>query len=119
MKKFINNIKNKERGAISTLVLFTILMFIVILMGTYLAITTMQKSQLKSDLRIQEIYKSDVDRVDEVYLEQEAIIHAGWNKEKNVNGPKLLTGMTPIKFKYPTDTEMGTVVTTNETDMDW
>lgn len=67
MKRFINNIKNKERGAISTLVLFTILMFVVILMGVYLGITTMQKSQLKSDLRIQDIYKSEVDRIDEIY----------------------------------------------------
>lgn len=66
MKRYI--IK-EEKGAISTLVLFTILMFIVILMGTYLVITTMQKSQLKSDLRIQEIYGEQVNRVDEIYEE--------------------------------------------------
>ena len=56
MKKIIKDIKNNEKGAISTLVLFTILMFIVILMGSFLSIMTMQKAQLKSDIRIQEIY---------------------------------------------------------------
>lgn len=58
-----------EKGAISTLVLFTILMFIVILMGVYLGITTMQKAQLKSDMRIQDIYGQEVERVDEIYNE--------------------------------------------------
>ena len=69
MRSFIKNIRYKETGAISTLVLFTILIFIVILMGVFLGITTMQKSQLKSDLRIQEIYGDDVSRIDEIYAE--------------------------------------------------
>lgn len=68
----IENRKRKlksEKGAASTLVLFTILTFIAILMGTYMLITTMQKSQLKSDMRIQEIYKQEVDRANEIYEE--------------------------------------------------
>ena len=69
MKTFIKNIRNKQTGAISTLVLFTILMFIVILMGVFLGITAMQKSQLKSDLRIQEIYGEDVENVNQLYVE--------------------------------------------------
>lgn len=69
MKKIVKDIKNKERGSISTLVLFTILMFIVILMGTYLTITVMHESQLKSDKRIKDIYAEQVDRVDEIYDE--------------------------------------------------
>ena len=63
MKKYIK----KEKGAISTLVLFTILMFIVILIGVYLTITTLEKAQLKSDKRVQDIYSEDVERVDELY----------------------------------------------------
>lgn len=66
MKKY--KIK-EEKAAISTLVLFTILMFIIILMGTYLAISTMQKSQLKSDMRIQDIYGEDIERIDQLYNE--------------------------------------------------
>lgn len=65
--KYIFKNKKQETGAISTLVLFTILMFILILMGVYLTITTMQKSQLKSDMRIMQIYQEDVDRVNEIY----------------------------------------------------
>ena len=70
----------EEKGAISTLVLFTILMFIVILMGTYLAITTMQKAQLKSDMRIQDIYGKDIERVDKLYNE---IVNEFLNEEVN------------------------------------
>lgn len=57
----------KDNGAVSTLVLFTVLIFTVILMGAYLLITTMQKSQLKSDLRIQQIYQEDINDIDNIY----------------------------------------------------
>lgn len=63
MKKYIK----EEKGAISTLVLFTILMFVLILMGVYLTITTLQKAQLKSDMRVQDIYGEDVERVHDLY----------------------------------------------------
>lgn len=63
MKKMIK----KENGAVSTLVLFTVLIFSVILLGTFLVVTSMRKSQLKSDIRIKEIYQEDVDRVDAIY----------------------------------------------------
>ncbi|NLC87237.1 MAG: hypothetical protein GX682_00405 [Clostridiaceae bacterium] len=68
-----NLIKNKckkikeETGAASVLVLFTVLMFVVILMGAYMLITTSKRGQLESDIRIQEIYKEGVNEVDEVY----------------------------------------------------
>ena len=69
MKKIIKDMKNEERGAISTLVLFTVLIFVIILMGAYMIVTTNQKSQLKSDMRIKDIYAEDVERVDEIYNE--------------------------------------------------
>lgn len=59
----------EEKGAITTLVLFTVLMFAVILMGVYLSITTMQKGQLKSDMRIRDLYGENVGKVDKVYNE--------------------------------------------------
>lgn len=77
MKKY--KIK-EEKASISTLVLFTILMFIVILMGTYLAISTMQKSQLKSDMRIQDVYGEDIERIDQLYNE---IVNGYLNEEVN------------------------------------
>ena len=41
------------------------------------------------------------------------------NKINKANIPKLLTGMTPIKFKMPTTAEMGIVVKTTANDKDW
>ena len=61
--------KKKENGAISTLVLFTVLMFVVILLRVFYAINAKQKSQLEADLRIQDLYGADVERVDYLYDE--------------------------------------------------
>jgi len=61
----------EEKGSITTLVLFTVLMFVVILTGVYFSVTTMQKAQLKSDMRVRDIYGKDVARVDRVYNEIE------------------------------------------------
>ena len=68
MKKIKNIIKN-ENGAVSALVLFTVLMFIVILMGVYLTVTARQKAQIKSDMRIEQVYRKDVNNIDKVYNE--------------------------------------------------
>ena len=68
MKKDILR-KESEKGAISTLVLFTILMMLAILMTVYAGVTSKAKSQLKSDIRIQEVYGEDVTKVNEVYDE--------------------------------------------------
>lgn len=58
-----------ENAAVSLLVLITILTFVTILTGAIMAVTTLTKSQLESDIRLQEIYGKDVDRVDEIYEE--------------------------------------------------
>ena len=41
----------KETGAIATLVVVTVLMFVLILGGTYMAITNLRKSQLQSEAK--------------------------------------------------------------------
>ena len=51
-----NNFK-REEGAVSVLVLFTLLMFVVILIGTYALVTANARSQLQSDTRIQELVR--------------------------------------------------------------
>lgn len=66
MKK-VRNIIKSENGAVSALVLFTVLMFVVILLGVYFTITTIQKGQIKSDMRIQQVYGQDVNNVDYIY----------------------------------------------------
>ncbi len=55
--KIVSNIIINEKGAVSTLVLFTLLMFVVILMGTYVLVTVNARSQLQSDERIQELIR--------------------------------------------------------------
>ncbi len=66
MKKQIKQFQ-KETGAIAALVTVTILMFLLILGGTYMAITNMKKSQLRSDIRIQQIYGDDVENIEKIY----------------------------------------------------
>lgn len=58
-----------ENAAVSVLVLITILIFVTVLVGAMMTATTLTKSQLESDIRLQEIYGKDVDRVDEIYEE--------------------------------------------------
>lgn len=67
-----NNIREKlkqEKAAVSLLVFITVLSFVTILLGAYLTVTTLRKSQLESDIRLQEIYGEDVKRVDQIYNE--------------------------------------------------
>lgn len=66
--KFKLILKN-EKGAVSLLVFITILTFAVILLGAYLTVTTMRKSQLQSNIRLQQIYGEDVKRVNQIYDE--------------------------------------------------
>ena len=113
-----DKIIKQEKGAVTALVLFTILMFVTILIGTYIGISINQKAQLKSDIRIQELYERDVSEINTVYIAQNASINDGYNNEKNVNGPKLLEGMRAIKFIMPKDNKKGDAIPSHE-DNDW
>ena len=116
MKKIKNIIKN-ENGAVSALVLFTVLMFIVILMGVYLIITARQKAQIKSDMRIEQVYGKDVNNIDDVYSKivsnsktVEEMKNGDYFKEKTIlrdsNGNIVIV---PEGFKIASDS--GTNVT--------
>ena len=61
----MKRIVKSEKGAIAALVVVTVLMFVLILMGTYMAITNLRKSQLESDIRIQQIYGGELDNIEE------------------------------------------------------
>ena len=69
MKNKIEVILKNERGAVSVLVFITILTFVIVLLGSYLTVTTMKKTGLQSNIRLQQIYGEDVKRVDEIYNE--------------------------------------------------
>ena len=59
--------KKREEGAISVLVILTLFCIIAILMGAYITITTLQKSQLKSNLRMQQVYGDNLNNIEEIY----------------------------------------------------
>ena len=78
MKKNKLNISS-EKGGAAVLVLFTVLTFIVILMGAFMSTSILRKSQIKSDLKIKEVYGNDVQRADEIYDEIVAKIEPSYD----------------------------------------
>ena len=68
MKNLHINVKD-EKGASSALALITVLMFASILTAILIVILTRAQGQIKSDIRIQEIYGNEVERADEIYNE--------------------------------------------------
>lgn len=68
MKKMHFNLR-EEKGASAVVVLLTVFTFICILTGILTIVLTKAQGQSKSDIRIQEIYGNDVNRVDEIYNE--------------------------------------------------
>lgn len=78
-KMDIKEMGKQEKGAISALVLFTVLMFVTILMSVFIIVGVRQKSGLKSSQRVAEVYEEDVDRSDEVYNE---VISKGTGNEE-------------------------------------
>lgn len=69
MEKCREKVLKSENGAVTILVLITILTFVLVLLGGYLTVTTLRKSQIESDIRIQNIYSKGIENVDEVYDE--------------------------------------------------
>ena len=72
MRKY--NIRKKivsENGGATVLVFFTIFTFLIVLMGAFMSVSILRKSQIKSDIRIQEIYEENYKNVDEFYDELE------------------------------------------------
>ena len=63
----MNKKLKSQQGAVSVLVIITVLTFSTILLGAYLSITTLRKSQVRSDIRIQEIYGKTLNEVDDIY----------------------------------------------------
>ncbi len=81
----------QEKGAIATLVAFTVFMFVVILSGVYFNITTREKSQLRSDTRIGDIYGKDIEQINKIYKEQVVKV-ASYDKPYIPNGFEHIEG---------------------------
>lgn len=65
MKKMENNLRS-DKGAITTVVLVTVLFFLTILSTAYMITATLRKSQLKCEIATKEVYERDFDHVDEI-----------------------------------------------------
>ena len=103
MKKKIKS----EKGAIAALVVVTVLMFALILMGTYMAITNLRKSQLESDIRIQQLYGGDVDKIEEVYNTVVKNITGGLEVGDYIEYNSGTNGTILCRVLYAPDSEYG------------
>lgn len=99
----LKNIRKKvieEKAAVSMLIIITILSFAAILTGAFLTVATLRKSQVESDMRLQEIYGEDVERVNEIYDNLMA---------KDKKGPDC-----EITYEIPSDTQISYKFNFNE-----
>ena len=65
-------------------------------------------------------YEISLADINSIKTTEETLVADGsWQKGKGVNSPQLLTGMTPIKFTEPTDSEEGKTVKTISSDSEW
>ena len=65
-------------------------------------------------------YKILLSEINSINTTEERLVANGsWQKGKGVNSPQILTGMTPIKFTDPTDSEEGMAVKTTTEDSNW
>ncbi len=110
----------KQRG-ITLIALVVTIIILIILSGVSInlvlgenGIVTIAK-RAKENTEIAKVEEET--RLNELYAQLEA--ESSENKINKANAPKLLTGMTPIKFEMPTATAMGTVVQTTAKDTDW
>lgn len=64
-----NNKKENQKGSATLLVIITMFSFFTILMGGYIVVSNLIKSQLNSTIKIKQIYEEDVTNIDEKYNE--------------------------------------------------
>ena len=91
--RVIANMKS-QKGAVSVIVLITVLTFVLVLLGAIITVTTLRKSQLKSDIRIQDIYGKDVDNVNSIYedlIENRTMVN---ELRKENEASMMVNGMT-------------------------
>ena len=110
----------KEKG-ITLIALVVTIIVLIILAGVSINLVLGENGivnkakKAKENMELAQIEEEK--ELNELYAQLEA--ESPENKINKANAPKLLTGMTPIKFEMPTATAMGTVVQTTVNDTDW
>ena len=68
MKKMsFKRIIKKENGAITALVLVTVLFFVTILSTAYALISAQRRAQMQSEITVKDVYEKDLNSVQEIY----------------------------------------------------
>ena len=114
--------KNRETG-ITLIALIVTIIVLIILAGVSIAmlvgdngiITKAQEAKKDTE----QAQQDELQGLSNLETAIEEALGNVYDKEKEVNKPKLAQGMTPIKFTTPTDTEKGAVVETTSNDADW
>ena len=66
MKKFGIKLKS-EQGAITAVVLATVLFFVAILSTSFAIISAQRRAQMQSDISVKEVYEKDLNNAGEIY----------------------------------------------------
>lgn len=68
MKKMsFKRIIKKENGAITAIVLVTVLFFVTILSTAYALISAQRRAQMQSEITVKDVYEKDLNSVQEIY----------------------------------------------------
>ena len=115
--------KAKEEKGITLVALVITIIVLLILAGITLSmvlgpngiIERAKEAKEKTEIAQQQEQSS----LESVLGQIEQAMGTQYDKDKKVNKPQIVTGMTPIKFTEPTDTDKGTTLETNSTDSEW
>lgn len=67
MKKMIIKKIKSEKGAITAIVLATVLFFVTILSTSFAIISLQRRLQMQSDISVKEVYEKELNNVEEIY----------------------------------------------------
>lgn len=118
------NRKNKmKQSGITLISLVVTIIVLIILAGVSISMLVgengiITQARLAKE-KTEEAQKEEMQELAALETELQEALGNVYNEEKGVNAPRLASGMTPIKFTNPTDTEKGTVVETTSNDADW
>ena len=113
----------KRQTGITLIALVVTIIVLIILAGVSIAMLVgdngiiTKAQQAKEDT--EQAQKDELQGLSSLETAIEEALGNVYNEEKGVNKPKLASGMTPIKFTDPTDSEKGTVVETTSDDAEW
>ena len=81
-KKSVKEIIKKENGAITAIVLVTVLFFVTILSTAYALISAQRRTQMESQITVKDVYENDLNSVLEIY--NTLVIEDTIKEEQNV-----------------------------------